>query len=191
MKTSRLLACFAIAGMTLLPSAALAHPGAASQSGFVAGLVHPFTGADHLAAMLAVGLLAGLASGRALWLFPAGFVTAMLVGAGTGLAGWQAPAVEGVILASVIGFGAATMLRISLPTGVMLAVVAFFGFFHGFAHGQEAPLGGVASYIVGFTFATAALHLVGTLIGRNAPVLATRAVGAAVLLLGIGLAALA
>jgi urease accessory protein len=34
---------------------------------FVAGLAHPISGADHILAMVAIGLWGALAGGRALW----------------------------------------------------------------------------------------------------------------------------
>ena len=42
----------------MVPTAAFAHPGDLAEFGFVAGLMHPLTGADHLAAALLVGGLA-------------------------------------------------------------------------------------------------------------------------------------
>lgn len=63
-------------------SAAFAHPGH-DVSGLAAGLVHPFSGLDHLLAMVAVGLWAaqgktGKRGGQKIWLLPATFMT-MLV----------------------------------------------------------------------------------------------------------------
>ena len=52
----------------LLPLPALAHTGVGPVAGFAAGVAHPLGGADHLMAMVAVGLLAGLLGGRAIWL---------------------------------------------------------------------------------------------------------------------------
>ncbi|HEX7688366.1 MAG TPA: HupE/UreJ family protein, partial [Burkholderiaceae bacterium] len=57
----RCLHVAATAAACALPLAALAHPGslaehAAHPHGFADGFVHPFTGLDHLGAMLAVGL---------------------------------------------------------------------------------------------------------------------------------------
>ncbi|HWT21636.1 MAG TPA: HupE/UreJ family protein, partial [Variovorax sp.] len=47
----------------LLPLAASAHTGADGgiHHGFATGFLHPLTGADHLAAMVAVGLWSALA----------------------------------------------------------------------------------------------------------------------------------
>ena len=44
-------------------STAFAHPGH-NVSGFAAGLMHPFSGLDHLLAMVAVGIWAAQGGGR-------------------------------------------------------------------------------------------------------------------------------
>ena len=41
--------------------AAFAHPGGAQAHGLIAGLAHPISGVDHLAAMAAVGVIAAQA----------------------------------------------------------------------------------------------------------------------------------
>ena len=66
-----------VAAVSLWAAPALAHPGHDGAS-LAAGLAHPLTGLDHLLAMLAVGLLAARRGGRALALWPAAFVGAML-----------------------------------------------------------------------------------------------------------------
>ena len=61
-----------------------------------AASAHPLGRLDHLLAMLAVGLFAARQAGAARLLLPAGFVLAMLAGAGSGArprpAGWSRPA---------------------------------------------------------------------------------------------------
>lgn len=61
-------------------SAAFAHPGH-DVSGLSAGLMHPFSGFDHLLAMVAVGLWAAQNGGRKIWLLPAAFMLMMAAGA--------------------------------------------------------------------------------------------------------------
>ncbi len=150
----------------LLPAAALAHPGPHAHAhdggwGFVAGLAHPLGGADHLLAMVAVGLWAGALGGRALFALPVAFVALMAAGGIFGSAGAALPDVEPMILASVILLGAAVALALRPPLAVAVALVALFGFAHGFAHGAEGPAGGFALYAAGFVLATAALHALG------------------------------
>ena len=72
--------------LAFLPGTALAHPG--HDTGTVlAGAAHPLGGADHILAMVALGLLAAQIGGRALWALPVTFVSAMLAGGLLGFAG--------------------------------------------------------------------------------------------------------
>jgi urease accessory protein len=154
--------------LALLASAtpALAHTGAGAAHGFGAGLAHPLLGLDHLLAMMAVGLWAALAGGRAVWAWPAAFVVLMVLGAGAAVSGIAAPGVDVGIALSVVGLGLLVALR--LPVGVTLgaAVCGAFALFHGHAHGSELPAGaGAGAYIAGFVLATASLHAAGVALG--------------------------
>ena len=51
----RLIAAIAL---TLVPTAALAHPGLGDAHGFVQGFAHPLGGLDHVLAMVTVGIFA-------------------------------------------------------------------------------------------------------------------------------------
>ncbi len=58
------------AALLLLPALALAHPGAGmshAHDAFLTGLLHPLTGIDHLAAMLALGSGARWPCARSGW----------------------------------------------------------------------------------------------------------------------------
>lgn len=81
---------------------ALAHLDPAEHGSLLAGLSHPFFGADHVLAMVAVGLWAAQIGGRALWSVPAAFVTTMMLGFALALLGAPLPFVEPAILASVV-----------------------------------------------------------------------------------------
>ena len=174
----------------LLPGMALAHPGHDEISGFSHGLLHPMTGADHLLAMIAVGLIAGIWGGRMIWAMPLAFVGAMLGGAFAGLAGLALPGVELWILGSIIVMGIAVFLPTELvPQSALLVGAAVFGLFHGYARGAEAPLGGsLAGYLAGFPLTPMGLHAIGILNGQKLPALVVRGVGLAIALTGIGLA---
>ncbi|MBX6367240.1 MAG: HupE/UreJ family protein [Rhodospirillales bacterium] len=177
----------ALAALALAGGPAAAHELAAPAS-FAAGLAHPFLGLDHLLAMTAIGLWSAVAGGRALRLWPALFVAAMLAGYGLGASGTALPLVEPAILASIVVLGLliAVMARVPLTAGAVLVV--FFALFHGHAHGAEAVSGDDASYVVGFVLATAALHLLGIAIGRiciaRSPAL-VRAAGTTIALAGL------
>ena len=148
------------AGCLLLLAAgpAAAHPG--HSGGFIAGFAHPFSGLDHMLAMLAVGLWAGLAGGRQWLAWPATFVAFMLAGFMAGLVGGPQPMVEAAIAASVIGLGLAVAFNYRAPLAVGAAAVAVFGLAHGYAHGQEGALD-ETGFPLGFTLATLALHAAG------------------------------
>lgn len=176
------------AAFTLLPLPALAHAGHDSGT-LLSGVLHPLGGADHVLAMVAVGVLAAQIGGRALWALPLGFVSAMLVGGLIGAAGLGYPAVEPMILASILLFGALVALALRPPLAALLGLVALFGAAHGWAHGAEGPSGALAPYALGFASATTALHLAGIGLGRAVPDLVLRGLGAATALAGLALAA--
>ncbi|MGE4221145.1 MAG: HupE/UreJ family protein [Alphaproteobacteria bacterium] len=177
--------------LVLLAGPAWAHPGHGEVSSFTAGLMHPWTGADHLLAMLAVGLWASLAGGTARWAVPVAFVTAMLTGFGLAVAGVHLPLVEPTILASVIALGALVALTVRLPWAAGATLVALFGLCHGHAHGAESPESGLALYALGFTLSTAAIHVLGLALGRiltgGTGAKLTRVIGAATAAAGVAL----
>jgi urease accessory protein len=178
----------------LAASAAQAHTGVGPTAGFGAGIAHPVMGADHLLAMVAVGLWAALMGGRAMWLVPAAFVAVMAAGGLLAAAAVGLPAVELTIVASVIALGALVAFRVRVPVAAGMAVAGAFALFHGWAHGAEMPIGaGGLLYFAGFAAATAALHGVGLALGvaggRLRDGLAVRAAGGAIALAGIVLTA--
>jgi urease accessory protein len=184
----------ACAGMTVVGSdGALAHTGLEHAVSFASGFKHPWFGFDHLLAMVAVGLWAGLNGGRALWAWPVAFVGVMVVGGALGIAGIPVPMVEPGILASVIVLGLLVLIAARLPVALGAALVAVFALLHGHAHGAELPAqAAVATYAAGFALATALLHGLGlgvATMGRSAGGrLIVRGAGAAVAVAGVALA---
>ena len=146
-----------------LPASAHLDPGA--HGSLAAGFSHPLSGADHVLAMVAVGLWAALLGGRALWLVPAAFVAMMSAGFAAALAGAPLPFVEPAILASVVAIGLLAAVALSVPAGAAMAMVGFFAFFHGHAHGGELGSAGAFSFAAGFAVATALLHAAGAAAG--------------------------
>jgi len=166
----------------MLPTAALAHTGHEAGS-LASGMMHPVGGLDHVLAMVAVGLWAAQTGGRALWAAPLAFVGAMLAGGAMGMGGIGFPAVEPMILASIVVLGAVVALAARVPLVPALAVIALFGVAHGHAHGAEGPATGMAAYAAGFALATAVLHGAGLALGFGLARLAF-----AVRMLGLGAA---
>jgi len=155
----------AVAGLALTVGVAQAHTGHGT-AGISEGLAHPL-GADHLLAMVAVGIwsVAALPAGKAWW-GPATFLLSLVISAALGAAGLQLPFLEQMIALSVVVFGAMLVLtRVRMPVAGGLALVALAAALHGLAHGAEAPASGFASYALGFVATTAALHFGGVVAG--------------------------
>ncbi len=150
--------------LVLIPGVAFAHTGDPQHLGLGAGISHPLTGIDHLAAMVAVGILGASIGGRAIWALPISFVSMMIVGALLGLAGLPLLGVETAIVLSSVAFGTMIILNTRPALLTAMVIVGMFAVFHGHAHGAEMPTGGVAwVYIAGFVAATMALHLLGAM----------------------------
>lgn len=144
---------------------ALAHAGMGQSNSFAAGIAHPLGGADHILTMAMVGLWSVLSGGRAMWLWPATFLAAMLGGFVAAVFGLQLSLVEVTIIVSIVVLAFLIALRVRAPLWLGGAVIGLFGFFHGHAHGTEAAVGSLLSYAAGFALATAGLHAFGVGIG--------------------------
>ena len=174
---------------TLLPGVAYAHVGAGIASGLSHGMLHPFTGLDHLCAMIAVGLWAKQIGGRAVWMLPVTFVSVMAAGGLLGISGIPLPFVESGILMSLLILGVLIAAAVRLPLAASAVTVGLFALFHGYAHGAEMPLSASGlHYALGFMLATATLHLIGigmaTLLARAGHPGWLRMTGASIALFG-------
>lgn len=160
-------------GLLSLPQPALAHHATGGRTpanfleGFVSGLAHPVIGLDHLAFVVAVGLLAaGQARGA---LLPASFVIAAMAGTGIHLLSFDLPAAEIAIAVSVIVFGV-MLLMPNRPKWYVLALLsAIAGLFHGYAYGEAivgAQMSPLVAYLLGFTLSQYGVALVAFLIGN-------------------------
>jgi len=181
------LAAAATAGFS---TAALAHAGDHSHMSLTEGFLHPFSGIDHVLAMVAVGLWASQLGGRALWLLPLTFPAVMAVGAALGLSGVTLPWIEIGIAGSVMVLGAVVALALRPSLAISMPLIGAFALLHGYSHGIELPASASAlSYGVGFIVATLVLHAVGIatgLIAGRLPVRsAARTAGGAIAALGV------
>ncbi|MGB7085052.1 MAG: HupE/UreJ family protein [Phormidesmis sp.] len=138
--------------------------------GVVSGLGHPVIGLDHLAFVIALGLLAAVL--RRGVMVPIAFLLSALVGTGLHLAELTLPAAELVISGSVLLSGALVasdrsedssknnlVSRLSSPSVVIL-LAALAGLFHGYAYG-EAVIGAeptpLMAYLLGLTVVQGAI----------------------------------
>lgn len=154
--------------LTAASGAAMAHGGHGG-NGFMAGFAHPFSGLDHMLAMVAVGLLASRQKGIARFALPAGFVLSMIGGALAGAAGWVLPTQEAAIATSLLVFGLMIAFVVRAPLPLAMAVVSLFAVFHGGAHFVEMGHADLITYVIGFALATVALHGAGLLLANWAP----------------------
>lgn len=180
----------------LLPCFAYAHTGADAGVhhgwALLQGFAHPFTGLDHLAAMLLVGVWSVQVFAyrrHAMWFMPMTFATLLSCGGILGITGVAFP-VEAIIAASLLVFGVLVAYRIRLPLPLGAVLVGSFAVFHGMAHGAELPVSSAASALVGMVVGTLLLHLVGMLLAYfvlNRHHLLAQVIGLGTVALGLGL----
>lgn len=165
MQRSVLPLVFAL-GSLAAPAMVSAHAAEATGSGFMAGLMHPIRGLDHVLAMLSIGLWGSQLGAPGIWVLPVAFPMMMAVGGVLGIAGVPLPGTEIGIAFSVIMLGAVIALDFRPSLGVAVAIAAVFALFHGYAHGVELPAHtGAVAYSAGFVLATGLIHLAGIAIG--------------------------
>jgi urease accessory protein len=170
-------------------SPAEAHTGIGGTAGFAHGFGHPFSGLDHILAMVAAGLYAAHLGGRSIYLVPLAFMAMMAVGGALGIVGIGVPYVETGIALSVIVFGAALAVPFRLSTAAAMCLVGFFALFHGHAHGAEMPVDAAGlEYGLGFVLATGVLHVIGIGIGLGTGLVAERYSGRIAQVSGAGMA---
>jgi urease accessory protein len=183
-----------VAGVAAIATLSAAGPALAhtppGMSGLAAGLAHPFGGLDHLLAMVAVGIIAGLGAKRVLWTMPAAFVGFLVAGAAFAMLLPGAAPSELAVALSVVALGALIAVPRLLPAPATAAIVALGALAHGFAHGAEAPVDGALAFIAGMAAATLALHISGIAVVRLAALRPfARPAGAAIAFTGLVMAA--
>ena len=156
---------------TLIPPPALAHHPLDGRlpanffEGIMSGFGHPVIGFDHLAFVIASGLIAlGIAGGM---IIPIAFVIATSIGAGIHLASINLPVPEIFIAASVVLFGILLIFRGKKQQNrsynfIILSLAALAGLFHGFAYGEGifgAETTPLVAYLIGFTIIQLAISL--------------------------------
>jgi urease accessory protein len=169
----RLIALLAVA-----PLPAFAHHPmggavpATAWEGFASGIGHPVIGLDHLAFLLAAGVLAATLGARRGALAILAFVAGGFGGSLAHVAGIGFGPVEALVALSLVAAGVALLWR-GVPAALVPAGFALAGLVHGHAF-AEAVIGAEATPILAYLFA---LALTQAAIGLGA-MLAARRVGA-------------
>lgn len=124
-------------------------------TGLLSGLAHPVIGLDHLAFILAAGLLAAPRA-RAL-LLPLAFVLASAIGTMLHVNGADLPAGEIGVAVSVLLLGVLLVTPRRIEDGLFAAILALSGLFHGYAFG-ESIVGAEATPLVSYLIGLAAIQ---------------------------------
>ena len=169
---------------------AFAHVEGGQAAGFFTGLGHPWSGLDHVLAMVAVGIWGAQLGTPAIWLLPIAFPLMMTMGAMLGLLGIPIPGVEIGIAASAVFLGTMILGEVRPKIAVAMVLVGVFAIFHGHAHGTELPAGQSGLlYSMGFVIGTGCLHAVGIVLGlaysHRVGQLALRAAGMFIAVMGV------
>lgn len=137
--------------------------------GFLSGMGHPVIGIDHLVFTIAIGLLAALSKKLGM-IIPAAFVVATAIGTVIHLQSIDLPAAELVISASVLVMGIFLAQKNTANIGLLAALAAIAGIFHGYAYGESivgAETTALGAYLFGFCSIQLAISAIAFYIGRR------------------------
>ena len=153
---------------SLFSGLAFAHSGHDVSVGFVSGVLHPFTGLDHLLVIVLVGFWSAFVL-KKIWVGPCMFLCEMCLGVVAGLANVPLGFFEYGIAASVIAIGVMLLLKNQYSPQSILLLIGSFGVFHGIAHtdqfaGSSIGFLFVVQDLLGLILATGVLHLCGALL---------------------------
>ena len=113
--------------LVLFGGSVQAHPGHGGLAGFGSGALHPFTGVDHLLAMLGIGLWSALRGNGVSLRLPLWFVAGAALGTALGFAGLFDERIEIVLAASLIPLGVALLANLRGEHVLALCLVAVCG----------------------------------------------------------------
>ncbi len=182
-----------------LPGTALAHHpmgGAVPQTvaqGLLSGLAHPVIGIDHLAFVIAAGVLAaGVADRRTRLALPLVFLGAGVIGTLLHVAGIGLGPVEIIVAASVLLAGGLLLRRQAPTAGALVPIFAVAGLFHGHAFAESiigSETGALVAYLLGLAAVQAAIAYAAMEAARRFaaadPVVPRRWAGAAACAVGV------
>jgi urease accessory protein len=156
---TRLLTLASIVACTLFPTMALAHPGHGVGQDFMAGVLHPLSGLDHVLMIVAVSAWASLLQRAGRVMVATCLSLFVAVGAVLSTAPAPEPLLEAAIALTVVGSGILLALGRRWPLWATGTVAALFAMIHGLAHGAEGPATSLG-YVPGLAIATGSSALV-------------------------------
>jgi urease accessory protein len=154
-----------LAVVLLLPQIALAHPG--HSHGLLGGLVHPFTGIDHILGMLSIGVWATARKDNNKLLFFVMYIIGLVVGGMIGI-DYKLQVNIDLMIALSVGITSLFIIRhVNTMLVIQSLLTVIFSFSHGLAHGSEIPsLAHPGAYILGFILSSSILFLLGGVLGK-------------------------
>jgi urease accessory protein len=155
---TRLMTLATMTAAALAPTMAMAHPGHGVGENIVAGLMHPFTGLDHVLMIAAVSAWAAMLKPAGRIVVAACLAVFVAIGAVLPSALTSGAALEAGIALTVVGSGMLLAMGRRWPLWATGTVAALFAMIHGFAHGAEGPADSMA-YVPGLAIATGGLAL--------------------------------
>lgn len=162
MNTQRLKNTALSATLFSLATPASAHTGIGATHDFVAGVMHPWQGFDHLLVMFTIGLWGYLLAGKLTWRLPLSFLMLMPAGASLHFAGFTLSFAEFWVSLSVVVSGLILVFNPRLSAVLATGLAAVFALFHGYVHVAEIAAGAdFIGYVAGFLLSTAVLHGIG------------------------------
>lgn len=129
--------------------------------GLLSGLAHPIIGFDHLAFIVAVGILAALKPQKG-WVIPVSFVATTLGGTGLHLFKVNLPFLESFVAASIIAAGILLAANYTPKLAGTITLAMLAGIFHGYAYGESiigAEPTPLLAYLTGFAIVQLAIAL--------------------------------
>lgn len=183
----------------MIGGSAWAHYEDQDRVSFISGLLHPFSGFDHMIAIIMIGYWSAFAIKRSLY-GPISFIVGVVIGMFLGLFSLRFSLIELGIGASVVGIGILVLLQKRFNSDAVLGLIALFGLFHGFAHAEFFALNLTYDVnliivdLLGLLIATGILHAIGLFIAKLAKdknKIFTKLSGIATLVYGLFLLSLA
>jgi urease accessory protein len=143
-----------------------AHPALNHVGNFAQGTIHPFTGWDHITAMIALGIWVAQRRIRYSWILLLSFAFGIFQARFAAMGAFYGSFLEMALTSSIIIFGLIISGVIQLPATISFGLFCLAMFFHGQLHGIEVPSKGVfAPYMFGVCLGTFMLFLGGVAAG--------------------------
>lgn len=156
-----------LAGIMAISPSVWAHPGHETAS-FAHGFLHPLTGADHLLALLLIGLFSAAHTRRVAAKSVALVLVALSLGFVAGIEWVNTGYIETLVMASLLLLPVSfvALRRSSVLKAVALVAIAVFSMCHGIVQGAESQ-GALLQYGLG-TLLASALVIGGTFVVAKA-----------------------